>query len=302
MNHIKEYTIECNPEFLNEKNLSLFINNGINRISMGIQSFDDRFLSILERKANSKTIFKAIDVIKKSNIKQFNCDLIFGIPYQKMKDLESDLNKVINIKPSHISYYGLTVEKNTPLFKSIKNNKLPLPDEDLSADMYLKVIDILSKNNYHQYEISNFCYDNHYSLHNLNYWNRGEYFGFGPSASSYINGIRYKNVDDLKSYITMINKQTRPATEIIDILEKEQKMEEFVMLSLRKAEGLDFILFYKEFDINLYEHLKEKLPDLVNNERLMIFNKNIIRIKPEGFLIYDYIIEEISFIIWGLYI
>ncbi len=293
MNNLKEFTIESNPEFISNEVLKVLSLNGVNRISLGVQSFNDKYLTLVGRSSKSIIINKAVEKIINSNIDIFNIDLIFGFPNQTMKDLDLDLEKVVNINPTHISYYALSLEKGTHLNDQISNNKIPNIDENLTAEMYLRIINFLTQKGYNMYEISNFCKDNNTSIHNLNYWNIGEYYGFGPSATSYDGIMRYTNISNVEKYNNLINSNNSPVyySEKID---KKKRLYEFIMLSLRKTMGFDIDKAKALFNIDFKKFIKDKLPYLLD-DKYMLLDENRIKMSIKGFLIFDYIVSEIFF-------
>jgi oxygen-independent coproporphyrinogen III oxidase len=289
---IVEYTIESNPEFITEDKLKLFSDYGINRISIGIQSFDDKALHILGRLSDSNKNLEAIEIIKKSDISELNCDMIYGLPEQNLNKLDNDIKMILKQNPQHISYYGLTIEKDTPLYALVKNDSISIPNDEIMADMYLMIIDRLTTNEYNIYEISNFAKNGHNSIHNLSYWNSEIYFGFGASATSYNGNSRFSNYFDVNKYIDSLGKNILPVGQT-ETLTNEQKIIEFIMLSLRKTSGLDLIKFRRLFNFSLFDLLDEKKPEILHNSELINYDNNFIHLTSKGFLVYDYIVSVI---------
>ncbi|MFW5799431.1 MAG: radical SAM family heme chaperone HemW [Spirochaetota bacterium] len=287
---IKEYTIESNPEYINKDKLNLFYDKGINRISIGVQSFNDNHLSLIGRITNAKTNYKAIELIKESSIKELNCDMIFGMPEQNLKDLDYDLNQIIEKNPQHISYYGLTVEEYTPLNKMVEKGLISIPDDENTGNMYLKIINTLKVNDYNMYEISNFSKKGFHSKHNLNYWNRGLYYGLGPSAVTFNGDTRYANRDSVIEYINSINTNKSPI-KYSEKLSPEQELIETIMLSLRKVEGLYLTAFKDKFQFDLQNYIKSYFPAFLDDK--LVISNNRLYLSREGFLLYDYIIDMI---------
>ena len=193
-----EFTIECNIEDITEEKLKLFTLNKVNRLSIGIQSFNNKILKYLGRNYNSDIIDKKIKLAKKY-FDNINIDLIYAVKNQTIKDLKDDIDRFLKLDISHISCYSLMIENNTIL----SNNNEKYIDEDLDRNMYDLICGKL-KEKYNHYEISNFAKKGYESKHNLSYWNNNEYYGFGLSASGYINNIRYTNTKNLSKYILNI--------------------------------------------------------------------------------------------------
>lgn len=290
--NIVEYTIECNPEFVSKEFLNLLAEKNINRISLGVQSFNNTFLRQLGRISNLDTNIQAIELIKSYSDFQLSCDMIFGIPYQTVKDLNDDINNLLIYSPKHISYYGLTLENNTELYKLIKNGTYQLPNEEISSNMYLKIHNILTNNDYSIYEISNYAKNGFQSVHNSNYWKGKVYYGFGPSATSFNSRIRYKNISSVKEYIKLINNK-KSVVHYSEKLCAEQQIIEFIMLSLRTREGLTFEKFKNKFGFSFYDYVKRYYKELISNKELIKYNDEKMYLTINGFLVYDYIVGQL---------
>jgi len=267
-----EITIEANPETLNEEKIFQIKKSGINRISIGIQSLNPFELKILGRVHNEK-IAELILAKIANNFKNFSVDIIYGIPYQSINSLNETLKKVLNYSPPHISAYELMIEEKTPFYKMIKNGILQLPQEDLIEDMYWLIVNTLEDSGYTHYEISNYAKKGFQCIHNLNYWLRGEYLGFGVSAHSFVKETRYRNIFDIKKYIKLIESFNEIVIERINIDEKEKKEEE-IMLNLRTKVGLDIKRYSIKEDI-VKELVKEKLIDIID-EKIVLTNKGML--------------------------
>lgn len=234
-----EFTFECNIDDISESLLAFLKNNGVNRLSIGVQSFNKKILGTIGRKTKSD-IKDKLDLSKKyfSNI---NVDLIYGVNGQSIEDLKDDLNKYINLDINHISLYSLILEDHTIL----KINNYEEIDEDLNREMYDYICSFLKKNGYIHYEISNFSKPGSMSKHNLNYWNNGKYYGFGLGASGYVDDIRYTNTRSLTKYID--------GNYVLDRehISKKIDMENFMILGLRKLKGVSNSLFKKRYGKNI---------------------------------------------------
>ena len=235
-----EYTIECNLESITIEKIKLFVLNGINRISIGIESIDSNNLLLLDRKFDKEECISKIKMIRDSGIKNLNLDLMYALPDESMDILKKDLEFLLSLEPEHISTYSLIIEDHTKLgIHRIKNIS-----DDVDFDMYQMICHLLKENGYHHYEISNFAKEGGYSKHNLCYWKNLEYYGFGLGASSYINSIRKSNTRSLEQY---------PISCDLEEVNKEQKMEYEILLGLRLLDGIDLLEFYKKYNIELIE-------------------------------------------------
>jgi len=232
-----EISVEANPGTVNASKIESLLSLGINRLSLGIQSLHDKELKTLGRIHTADEALEALKLIKSSGLENFSVDLMYGIPGQTIETWKETLSKTVDLSPSHISSYELTPEEGTPLWRLIKDNALRMPEEGLVLDMYDHAIDFLQSRDYEQYEISNFALAGHRCLHNLNYWNRGEYLGAGAGAHSFIQGIRSQNTGDIKTYIDSLSNDIVPETETGKI-SAEEALKEFIFLGLRKTEGI----------------------------------------------------------------
>ncbi len=258
-----EFTFECNIENINEEKLKLLFNNGVNRLSIGIQTFNEKHLSFLGRKHTYKETFKIIETSKKIGFKNINIDLMYAFSDQTLEELEEDLEHFLKLDVNHISIYSLIIEPHTKLYI----DKVEPIDEDLDYQMYNLIENKLTNNGYIHYEISNYSKPGYESKHNLNYWNNGKYYGFGLGASGYINNIRYTNTRNLKHYID--NNYNRTIEEIDDKLNLEY---EFI-LGFRKLEGINKKEFYDKFKININEI--NQIQKLIINNKLIDDGENI---------------------------
>jgi oxygen-independent coproporphyrinogen-3 oxidase len=256
-----EVTVEANPGTLSESKIYLLLCLGVNRLSIGVQSFNNGELKVLGRIHTSEEALQSIELIVKAGLRNFSIDLIYGIPAQSFNSLCESLSKAAECSPAHISTYELTPEKGTVLFDLINNpplhpvSNLKMPPEDSILDMYNYTIDSMANNGYEHYEISNFAKPGFQCIHNLNYWNRGEYIGAGAGAHSFINGLRSRNVEDIHTYINQLSRGVIPEEDKI-YLTLQDSLREWIFLGLRKTqgisikhaqnEGLDILLACKE--------------------------------------------------------
>ena len=274
---LEEYTIECNIELLDKEKLILFKEKGINRLSLGIQSFNDKILTILGRKHNKNEVFDKIKLSKEIGFNNINIDLIYGIKDQSIETLKKDLDLFLRLDINHISLYSLIIEPNTMLYI----NKYREIDESLNKEMYDYICNILDENNYKHYEISNYSKEGYKSLHNLVYWHNEEYYGFGLGASSYIDNERFDNTRNIFKYIEgnyILNKE---------ILTKRQTMEYEMILGLRLIEGVNKDLFYQKYG----EYIEDvfDIKELIDN-KLLIDNHGYIYIPKDKLFIQNEIL------------
>lgn len=263
-----EFTFECNIENINEKKLIFLKKNKVNRLSIGIESFNNKILKILNRKnIDFENTKKLIDQAKKIGFENINIDLIYSIEGQTLEDLKKDLDLFNKLNVEHISIYSLILEKNTKLYINNYNNV----DEELELQMYEYITNFLKKNNYIHYEISNYSKKGYESKHNLTYWNNSKYYGFGLGASGYIDNIRYTNTRSFNKYINNDFKLEE------DQLTKKDEMELEMILGLRKIKGVNLSEFEKKYHQKIINTFK--IDKLLEEQKLLI-KDNYIYINP----------------------
>lgn len=243
---IREFTVEANPENLTETKLRLMKNHGVTRLSIGVQSFDDQLLRTIGRAHGAGQAKEAVIRAKKFGFDNISIDLMFALPNQSEASLQQSLRAALELDTSHISIYSLQIEPKTIFFNRMKKGKLPLPGQDMEADMYEMIISNLEKNGFHQYEISNFSKPGYESLHNSLYWKNEEYYGLGAGAHGYIDGRRIVNSGPIKKYIENVRQQGCGALHFHEVTEQE-RMEEEMFLGLRRLSGVSQSRFYRKF-------------------------------------------------------
>lgn len=278
-----EITIEVNPETVDIEYLTALKNTGFNRISLGIQSFDDNILKSIGRIHNAQRAVQAVIEAKKAGFKNVSTDFIYGLPNQSAESFIKDLKTAVELGVEHVSLYGLKIEEGCKFFKEMPKN---LADDDLQADMYLDAIDTLEKAGFCHYEISNFTKQGFESRHNLNYWNDCEYYGFGAAAHGYINGVRYSNYCDLKTY-----EKKYDSKEFLEALNKQERLEECIFLGFRKSEGINTNEINEKFKIN-FEEFYRKILDKYTESGHLIKTEKGYRLSNEGFLISNIILAD----------
>lgn len=287
-----EITIEVNPGTVTQEKLQDYIDCGINRISIGLQTTNDELLKQIGRIHNYEQFLETYKLAKKVGFKNINVDLMLGLPNQRIIDLKESLENVLKLAPKHISVYSLIVEEGTPIANKIENGKLKLPDDELERNMYWYVKNTLELNGYKHYEISNFAKKGYESKHNMNCWNQMEYVGIGTAAHSYRDITRYSNTEDIKEYIKNVQKGEFEKNRIIHEIQKEEdSKKEFMLLGLRKIDGLKISEFKNKFGDNpiyLYRNELKKLSD----EKLIIIQDDNIRLSNKGIDLANLVWEE----------
>ena len=291
-----EITIEANPSSINREGLLAMRRVGINRLSIGLQSTNDRELSCLGRLHNQDTFMHAYSLAKECGFENISVDIMYGLPNQKIDDLIKTLDQVCEISPKHISAYCLKIEENTPFGKC--KDTLNLPNDDEEYEMYMTLCSYLNKRGYGQYEISNFAKNGYRSRHNIKYWQSEEYVGFGPSAHSYFNGIRYSYSRSLNDYLLACRNGTpiklledENTDEFDHVSAKIDKMDEFVMLKLRLSDGISEQEFYEKFALS-FANEYPKVSEFIASGHMKC-EKGRYSFTPKGFFVSNYIYTEI---------
>lgn len=286
----KEYSIESNPGTLNEINLSLMKNNGINRLSIGLQSTKDSILSSLGRIHTYNEFLEGYNKAREVGFNNINIDIMFGVPNQSFSDFKETLEKVIKLSPEHISAYSLIVEEGTPFYAMREKGLLKIVDEDIERDMYDYLIDYLESSGYNWYEISNFAKKNYECKHNLVYWKCNEYYGVGAGAHSYISGKRYSNENSIESYIKSINNRNSHI-ENIESVDRNSSIEEYMFLGLRIRNGISKNDFYKRFNVDIFNVYGKQINKLKEKNLIVETNDNI-KLSKEAVSISNSILVE----------
>ena len=286
--NIKEITLEANPGEAPLEYLKDIRNLGVNRLSMGLQSFNDKILKQLGRLHKSQDCFKTFENARKAGFENINTDMIFNIPGLSSKNWKEDLNTIIKLNPEHISAYSLTVEPETKLFNLVKNKKILMPIEKIDIEQFLLTNDILTKHGYYQYEISNYSKEKMESMHNLHYWNLSPYLSFGPSAHSYNLKERWWNVKSLEKYIKQVI-NNKSALEGKENLSRIDNFNEIILNGLRLKTGI------RTSDLNNYNDLIDKTYIKKINEKwdCLSVSNDRIRLIDNGFLFVDEITKDL---------
>lgn len=279
-----EITIECNPQTIDKEKLSAYRKASINRLSIGVQSFLNSELNFLRRIHNANQARESLNLAFESGFENLSIDLLFALPKQRQEDLLFSLEEAYNYPISHISYYNLTYEEDTPLYQDLEKGKIEPLSDDEESSLYLSIIKNLEQQGFKQYEVSNFSKPNLQCKHNLKYWTDAPYIGFGPSAHSYFDNCRWKNVDDLLIYFNLLSKKEEPLIFSEELSFKDRMMEN-IFLSLR-ADGLVLEQFAKEFFFDILFELREVLLSLTLGGFLSI-DKTKIKLTAKGYSLCD---------------
>lgn len=278
-----EFTIEVNPGTVNKEYLSSLRALGVNRLSIGVQSFDDEILTILNRKHNCEGALDCIKWAKEAGFNNISIDLIHGLPMQTLENWQETIEKAVSLGVQHISAYGLKIEEGTEFYK---NKPCGLPNEDLNADIYLKTVEFLEVKGFFQYEISNFACEGYKSQHNLTYWENKNYFGFGVASHGYIDGIRYSNTSDFDVYLNNVNKKDSE-----HVVSAQEKIEEAIFLGLRLNKGLNLIEFQEKYNVDLLKTHKDIIYKYCKNG-FMSLDEKFLKLTTEGFLLSNCILAD----------
>ena len=291
LSNLVEWTAEANPSSLSEDKLAIMIEGGINRLSIGIQSFDNNSLKILGRNHNSDIALKAFYNARKAGFNNINIDLIQAIPNQNINNIENELTLIKSLIPDHVSYYNLIYEPNTQLSNDLKMGRINSLDEKTESEIYYHIIENLNEFGYDHYEISNFSYKNKKTIHNLLYWQGDEYIGCGPSSHSHWNGKRYSNISDIDKYIYNLEN----SKSIINMSEKlslTDKIKETFTMWLRLTDGVNIRVFEKKFSCKIENIYDSKINELISNG-LLERKKDYIKIPDDKIFLSNSIMSEL---------
>ncbi|MGM0301592.1 hypothetical protein IGI66_001189 [Enterococcus sp. AZ048] len=256
-----EFTVEANPGDLSAEKLDVMRNFGVNRISMGVQTFDDRLLKKIGRKHNAQDVYDTIQLLEKKDFRNVTIDLIYALPGQSLESFRDTVERALALDLPHYALYSLILENQTMFMNWVRRGKMHLPEQEVEAQMYAETIEAMEKAGRMQYEISNFAKPGFESKHNLVYWNNQNYFGIGAGASGYLENRRYKNRGPIQHYLKSLNDDRLPILEEEHLSEREQ-IEEEMFLGLRKILGVEKAVFkarFKQSITDVYGDVLEKL-------------------------------------------
>jgi len=271
-----EFTFECNIENIDEEKLNLLYKNGVNRLSIGVETFNDKFLLFLNRHHKMSDVFKRIDLAKKIGFNNINIDLMYALPDESLDDLRNDLDNFLKLDINHLSIYSLIIEEHTKIY----NMRLKPIDEDLDYNMYELITSTLKQNGFHHYEISNYAKSGFESKHNMVYWHNMEYYGFGIGAAGYIDNIRYENTKSITNYLSGSYLKDEHILSLDEVISNE------FILGLRLIDGINKDDFFMKYHKNILDN--ENVKKLLKEEKLLE-NENYIYINPK----YIYVSNDI---------
>ncbi len=275
-----EFTVECNPNSITAEKLKLFRKYGVNRLSIGLQAWQNDMLKFLGRVHNQSDFENAIFLAKENEFNNINVDIMFGIPNQTIDMLVETLDKVIEKGITHISCYSLMLEEGTCLYSKRESNEITMLPEEVERNMYHYICRYLSQKGFNHYEISNFAKLGYESKHNIVYWDAKEYIGFGLGAHSYLSCERYHNATDLEQYIKEGESSSFSKCDI-ETLDITNQYEEYMFLGLRKMAGIDMLDFKNRFNVDVMNIYGDKIIQLLEDELLERID-NVIRLTPRG--------------------
>ncbi|MBD9119739.1 radical SAM family heme chaperone HemW [Streptococcus sp.] len=286
---LEEFTIEANPGDLTEDKIEVLKQSAVNRVSLGVQTFNDKQLKQIGRSHNEAQIYDTIASLKEAGFDNISIDLIYALPDQTMSDVKENVAKALALDIPHLSLYSLILEHHTVFMNKMRRGKLNLPQEDLEAEMFDYIITELEKNGFEHYEISNFTKPGFESRHNLMYWDNAEYYGVGAGASGYIAGVRYRNQGPIQHYLKAVSEGNARLSE--EVLTKEEMMEEELFLGLRKKSGVSIAKFEERFGISFEERYGQVVAEL-RQQGLLVPDDEMIRMTKKGLFLGDTVAEK----------
>ena len=289
LSYLEELTIEANPGDLDQEKIAVLKDSPVNRVSLGVQTFNDRMLKQIGRSHTEKDIYENIANLKKAGFDNISIDLIYALPKQTMEDVKINVAKAIALDIPHMSLYSLILENHTVFMNRMRRGKLPLPKEDLEAEMFEYIITELEKAGFEHYEISNFSKPGFESRHNLMYWDNAEYYGIGAGASGYVNGVRYKNHGPIRHYLEAVEAGNARVQE--EVLTLKEQMEEEMFLGLRKKSGVSKKRFEEKFGLSFEDQYGVVVAELTD-QGLLVPDRNIVRMTKQGLFLGDTVAEK----------
>ncbi len=285
-----EFTIEANPGDLTKEKLAVMKEAGVNRLSLGVQTFNEELLKKIGRAHTAEDVYRNVELAREAGFENISIDLIYSLPGQTIEDLKDTINRALELELPHFSAYSLIIEPKTVFYIMLNKGKLSLPSEDTEAFMYEYVMERMEKAGYHQYEISNFGKKGYESKHNLVYWNNEEYYGFGAGAHGYVDGVRYHNHGPLKKYMNAIAAGEKPIIDQSAVTMKE-KMEEEMFLGLRKTGGVSLREFKRRFGVEMDEVFGKVVSNLIQR-KLLVNDDGKIKLTHQGKLIGNEVFQD----------
>ena len=257
-----EFTFEANPGDLSKEKLSILKEAGVNRISFGVQSFQEHLLKAIGRTHKVEDVYTSVEYARQAGFENITIDLMYGLPGQTKQDVMASIKQALELELPHISSYSLIVEPKTVFYNLLQKDKLYLPTQDTEAEMYEMLMDTMEEHGLRQYEISNFAKPGFESRHNLVYWNNDEYYGFGAGAHGYVNGERVSNHGPLKKYMEPLKQGELPRLSVHPV-PKNERMEEEMFLGLRKTKGVSLERFRERYNQDAGDVFKDQIEELL---------------------------------------
>ncbi len=285
-----EATVEANPGTLDGLDIKRLLGQGINRISLGAQSFNPAELKMLGRLHGPEEVGRAVKRLRSGGVLNIGLDLMYSLPGQDLAGWSQNLRHALELLPQHLSLYDLTLEEDTPLYSEVKAGRLTLPPEPVQVEMYLLALDIIEKAGYVRYEISNFALPGFECRHNLNYWSGGDYLGFGAGAHSHISGVRTENLPGVPPYIEAMDKGASPVLRM-DSLSQAEREREFIMLGLRTSSGISLDEYARRFGHGFMDMHGGRVEEL-EKSGFMLMDSGSARLTVKGVLASNYVIRE----------
>ena len=289
LSEVEEFTIEANPGDLDPDKIAVLKDSQVNRVSLGVQTFDNKMLKKIGRSHQEQDIYDNIRHLKQAGFDNISIDLIYALPGQTMDQVKENVAKAIDLNIPHMSLYSLILENHTVFMNRMRRGKLPLPKEELEAEMFEYIIEELEKAGFEHYEISNFSKPGFESRHNLVYWDNAEYYGLGAGASGYVDGIRYKNHGPIRHYLEAVEAGKARITE--EHLTLEEKMEEELFLGLRKKTGVSKARFEEKFGISFDQRYGQVVVSLTE-QGLLVPDDKQVRMTKRGLFLGDTVAEK----------
>ncbi|HFZ6721547.1 TPA: radical SAM family heme chaperone HemW [Streptococcus agalactiae] len=289
LNTLEEFTIEANPGDLTVDKIEVLQKSAVNRVSLGVQTFNDKHLKRIGRSHNEAQIYSTIDALKTAGFQNISIDLIYALPGQTMDDVRRNVAKALSLNIPHLSLYSLILEHHTVFMNKMRRGKLHLPTEDLEAEMFEYIISEMERNGFEHYEISNFTKPGFESRHNLMYWDNVEYYGVGAGASGYLDGIRYRNRGPIQHYLKGVSEGNARLSE--EVLSKNEMMEEELFLGLRKKEGVSIGKFEQKFGTSFEKRYGQIVQEL-QSDGLLKENNGFIQMTKKGLFLGDTVAEK----------
>ncbi|WEV60180.1 radical SAM family heme chaperone HemW [Streptococcaceae bacterium ESL0729] len=286
LSKLEEFTVEANPGDLDDERIAVLAQSPVNRISLGVQTFNDKLLKKIGRSHTARDVYENIALLRENGFENISIDLIYALPGQSFDQVKDDLDKLLELNLPHVALYSLILENHTIFMNRMRRGKLNLPSEDTDAEMYQYIIDQLELAGYDHYEVSNFSRPGFESKHNLVYWNNEEYYGIGAGASGFLANVRYKNYGPVHHYLAHDRKVV---TE--EPLDKKAQMEEEMFLGLRKKSGVSIKNFESKFETNFDQLFGQEVARLRREELLDLDDDRIFMTK-KGFLLGNEVFES----------